>query len=102
MKISVTRILAFGFIASLIIAVISVANGNAQIVNGTLQGAVHDQQGAVVPGAPVSSRNTDTGAVRETKTDSNGDYSIPSVSAGPYQVTVAAPGFKTRFAAALS
>jgi hypothetical protein len=95
MKISVTRILAFGFIASLIIAVISVPNGNAQIVNGTLQGAVHDQQGAVVPGAPVSSRNTDTGAVRETKTDSNGDYSIPSVSAGPYQVTVAAPGFKT-------
>src|SRR5712671_8137211 len=95
MKISVTLILTFGFLVSLTIAFLSVPTGNSQIVNGTLQGAVHDQQGAVVPGAPVSSRNTDTGAIRETKTDSNGDYSIASVPAGPYQSTVAAPGFKT-------
>src|SRR6202790_5641747 len=67
----------------------------AQTVSGTILGVIQDQQGAVVAKANVSARNLETGAVREATAEDNGEYRITSVSAGSYEVSSSAPGFKT-------
>ena len=74
---------------------LSLVHVQAQTVSGTILGLVQDQQGAVVAKANVSARNVETGAIRETVADENGEYRITSVPAGAYEVTSAAPGFKT-------
>jgi hypothetical protein len=67
----------------------------AQTVSGTILGTIQDQQGGVIAKADVSARSLDTGAVRKTTAELNGNYRISSVPAGPYEVSVSAPGFKT-------
>ena len=61
----------------------------------TLTGTVTDQTGAVVPGATVSARHVDTGRVLKVTTSSTGNYSVPQMPIGGYEVTVEATGFKT-------
>ena len=78
---------------SLLVAMPVVAQSTA-----TLQGTVTDAQGAVVPGATVSARQTATGVERSTVTDTRGYYQIPSLSPGVFRVQVTAPGFQTQVA----
>src|ERR1700681_644782 len=68
---------------------------HAQTVSGTILGQVQDQQGAAIGKAEVSARNLETGAVRKTISEDNGEYRITSVPAGSYELTVSVAGFKT-------
>ncbi|MBI4483072.1 MAG: TonB-dependent receptor [Acidobacteria bacterium] len=67
----------------------------AQTVTGTILGTVRDSTGALIPGVEISVKNVETGAVRSAITDDVGTYHIPSVPAGPYEVTASIPGFRT-------
>src|SRR5712692_1638023 len=68
----------------------------AQVETTTsITGTVADQSGAVFPGASVKLTNQNTGAVRETITNSDGVYSFQSLPAGTYTISVSAKGFKT-------
>ena len=68
---------------------------HAQGVNGTILGTIQDQQGGAIGKAEVSVKSLDTGVVRKSNTQDNGDYRITGVPAGSYEVSIAAPGFKT-------
>lgn len=68
---------------------------DAQTVSGTILGTIQDQQGAVIASAEISARNQETGIMRKANTDANGNYRIPSVQAGTYEVSATANGFKT-------
>ena len=61
----------------------------------SISGYVLDQSGAVISGAVVTVKNLETGATRTTKSESNGNYVVLSLTSGRYEVTVAYPGFKT-------
>src|SRR5438132_6356215 len=65
----------------------------AQNDRGAITGTVSDPANAVVPNATVTSRNLENGSVDKTVTTGSGDYTIPSVPAGTYELTVEAPGF---------
>jgi hypothetical protein len=65
----------------------------AQTVSGSLSGTVVDGQGAVVPGANISVKNTATGNLRQVKTNHSGAYIVPALPAAAYQVEAEAPGF---------
>ncbi len=67
----------------------------AQTVTGTLQGTVTDSSGAVLPGATVTIRNADTGAIREVVTNAAGVYAAPFLSIGRYTASAALGGFAT-------
>src|SRR5437868_884448 len=67
----------------------------AQTFRGTILGTVTDPQGAVVVGATVTARNLDTGIERSTVTDDAGNYSLPELPIGRYEVKVQASGFQT-------
>jgi carboxypeptidase family protein/TonB-dependent receptor-like protein len=62
----------------------------------TLKVTVNDQTGAVIPGAAVSLRNTQTGATRSDISESHGLSVIPGIPAGNYELTVEAKGFTPR------
>src|SRR5436309_2923818 len=88
-------VILIGFALVSICWLISAPCLRAQTVSGTILGTIQDQQGGVIAKADVSARSLDTGAVRKTTAESNGNYRISSVPAGPYEVSVSAPGFKT-------
>jgi Carboxypeptidase regulatory-like domain len=63
--------------------------------NSSLNGVVTDANGAVVPDARVTIRNTDTTAMRNTVSNQRGEYELVQVAPGKYEVTVEKPGFTT-------
>lgn len=66
----------------------------AQAVSGTLLGTVTDSTGAAVPNAQVTITATDTGQVQKLSTNESGNYLVPGLTPGAYNVVVEAPGFK--------
>ena len=67
----------------------------AQKTTGDITGSVTDSTGAVLPGATVTARCTDTGATRVAVTDQAGGYTIPELPVCVYKVTSEIAGFKT-------
>ncbi len=59
----------------------------------SVSGTVQDQTGAAVAGAQVKITNTDTGAVRSAQSSDTGEYTLPSLSIGPYKLEVTKVGF---------
>src|SRR5947208_10519466 len=80
---------------SLLLFILSV-NALAQST-ATLQGAVTDPKGDVIPNAKVVVHNQATGFERTTQTDSDGNYQVASLPVGVYRVEVQATGFQTYF-----
>ncbi len=83
------------FFVALVAAVLGTALSSWADVTGSILGTVTDPTGAVVPGAQVTLRNADTGAIRKTTTDPQGSYQYLSVPVGEnYAVEVEAAGFQ--------
>ena len=66
----------------------------AQVV-GQIQGTVSDAQGGVLPGVSLTLRNTETGAVRTTVTESDGQYRFAGLQPGTYGLKAELQGFAT-------
>lgn len=66
----------------------------AQKTNSTIRGTVTDPSGAVVPNAEVTVINPGTGQERKATTNAEGEYVVPDVPPGMYDVRVAHPSFK--------
>ena len=69
--------------------------------NATLQGLVTDPSGASVAGATVTVVNVATGVGHRTKTDSAGNYEVPTLQIGNYDVTVDSSGMQKQVAKGL-
>jgi hypothetical protein len=61
----------------------------------TITGTVTDATGAVVPGAQVTATQVSTNTSVKANTTSSGDFTVPSLPVGTYQVRVERQGFKT-------
>jgi Carboxypeptidase regulatory-like domain/TonB-dependent Receptor Plug Domain len=61
---------------------------------GRIAGNVKDASGAVIVGAEIIVANITTGEERKVATDEAGNYTVPLLAPGAYQVTIAAKGFK--------
>jgi hypothetical protein len=68
--------------------------GLAQTDRGTITGTVTDPAGAVVANAAVQARNVDTQALYPVASSTTGNYTIPNLPAGTYELTVTVQGFK--------
>jgi hypothetical protein len=66
----------------------------AQSDRGTLTGTVSDTSGAVVPRAVVVAREGSSGAEYRAATTDTGNFTIASLPAGSYDLTVTANGFR--------
>src|SRR5207248_9217415 len=70
------------------------ASASAQEFRGSITGRVADPSTASVPAARITFVNTTTNASAVVTSDYDGNYGIPYVAAGVYDVTVEAAGFK--------
>lgn len=61
---------------------------------GEFTGRVADATGAVIAGARVTITNAATNVARETETNESGNYTVPFVNPGVYDVQAEADGFK--------
>jgi hypothetical protein len=61
--------------------------------NSSLNGVITDSNGAVIAGASIKIKNTDTTATRTTVSNERGEYELVQMAPGKYMVTVEKPGF---------
>jgi hypothetical protein len=66
-----------------------------QVLYGSIVGNVTDETRGALPGATVSIVHNESGATRDTVTDSTGAYRFTAVQSGTYAVTVKIDGFRT-------
>ena len=91
----------FTRITSVSVAVLAVyvwsipAPALAQTSFAALSGKVTDEQGGFLPGATIVVRQLDTNTTRSGVTESRGQYSLPNLPAGRYELTVELQGFAT-------
>jgi hypothetical protein len=69
--------------------------GLAQSGRGTLTGVVKDGTGAVVAGASLELKESNTGSRRLGTTSGDGLYTFPELSPGSYTLTVTSAGFQS-------
>lgn len=76
------------------ILLLSVASLPAQQLTGSVSGTVTDNTGSVIPGADVTLTNDNSGEVRRTVSNAEGYFTVASVFAGTYTLTVESEGFQ--------
>jgi outer membrane receptor protein involved in Fe transport len=89
------RLLSLGVLrAAIVLLVMAMAVPLfGQSSTGSITGDVRDTSGAGIPGAGVSARNVDTGAVRTTTSGPTGSFTFPLMTVGVYAVTAELTGF---------
>ncbi len=75
-------------------SVVSCAAAFSQEFRATVIGRVLDPSGAAVYGATVEVRNVETREAAHAQTDSQGNYTVPLLRPGAYDVVVTVSGFK--------
>src|SRR5438105_7425596 len=83
------RCLLSSIFLSILISATALAQESASIT-----GTVKDPSGATISNAQVMVASPDRGINRTTTTNSDGEYSVPALPPGPYNVTINAPGFR--------
>jgi len=66
----------------------------AQSDRGSITGTIADPSGAVVASAKIEAKNIDTSAVYEAGSSTTGNYVLPQLPTGNYELTVTVTGFK--------
>jgi len=80
------------FFVGLLIAMCGIP-ARAQYEDGSLVGSIHDATGAAVGNAAVTVTNVNTGNVIKIVASGTGDYEVPSLRVGVYNIEATAPGF---------
>ena len=65
-----------------------------QEFRGNLSGVIVDPAGAVIPGAMVAATEVNTGTKVQTASDAAGQYNLPFLAPGDYDIAVQSSGFK--------
>ena len=68
--------------------------GSAQESRGTISGAVTDSAGAAVPNVQVAATEISTGTKTQTVTNGEGEYTLPFLLPGDYEIRAQVAGFK--------
>src|SRR3984957_14595177 len=66
-----------------------------QGANATITGTITDPTGLPVAAANVEAKNIETGVVYSGASTAAGNYAVPNLPVGTYELTVKVPGFKT-------
>jgi hypothetical protein len=88
-----SKLLRLPLVALLLVTMSAVAVFAQSTVTGAIGVTVTDPQGAVVPNATVTARNTETNKEETAMTDDEGRARVVNLQPGVYSVTVNASGF---------
>src|SRR5438093_5547096 len=90
------RLRSFGGFATSIVVLIALPTCLvfAQTSTATILGVVKDTTGALIPGASITVKHTETGQTRTVISSETGDYNVPLLPVGAYEISTSMPGFK--------
>jgi len=80
-------------LACLLVILLVAATAFSQ-TSASLVGSVKDPSGAIVANAQVTVTSADRGIVRNTTSNTDGEWAVTALSPGKYDRTLSAPGFK--------
>lgn len=63
------------------------------VADGSIGGVIHDPSGAAVANAAVNARNLDTGFERSSSSNQEGQFKVPLLPPGRYEVSISVQGF---------
>src|SRR5216117_4293358 len=66
----------------------------AQTSTATILGVVKDATCTLIPGVSITIKHTDTGQTRTAISSETGDYNVPLLPVGEYEITTTMPSFK--------
>lgn len=89
----IRRLMTAGMVAALLCAP---TLAQAQANTADLTGTVQDQTGAILPGVEITVTNADTGLVRTTISNDEGNYRVPLLPPGTYDVRAVLAGFSPK------
>src|SRR5260370_26928722 len=78
---------------ALIVFSLHPGQADAQVTGGTIQGTTTDPSSAAIANVQISILNVETGMERIVTSNSQGFYSAPNLSPGPYRIKASATGF---------
>jgi len=83
-----------GFTLALIFCAMAISGpaAHAQVLFGSISGAVTDKSAAFVPNVSITVTNQDTGEIRTTATNGQGAYSVLDMLPGTYSLSIAQTG----------
>src|SRR4029450_8361442 len=87
-----TRTVAVGIVR--LTAAVAAAPGAAQTIRGTITGTITDSAGAVLAGGTAPGSDTAPSIATNVVTDARGNYTIPLLMPGTYQLVIEQPGSK--------
>jgi carboxypeptidase family protein len=84
-----------GNTTAVLIALIGLGTGLmfAQGSTATIIGTVQDVSGAALPGVEITVKHMETGLTRKAQADARGNYSVPALPVGAYEVTAEKMGY---------
>jgi hypothetical protein len=85
-------------IMALALVIGGLACGGRAQVTASIRGTVTDASGASVAGAKVAVKSATLGIERTTETNTAGEFEVPALPPGSYEVQVQKPGFGTQMA----
>ncbi len=85
---------SLGRILCLLAIMLGALNVTAQQITASIRGTVVDPSGAIVQGASVTAKQTETGLTRTAMTDRTGAYILLELPVGHYELTTEAKGFQ--------
>lgn len=80
--------------AVLVMITIIASTALAQVTSGTIFGRVKDATGAYIANATVTVKSPDIGAERTVTTTEGGEFVVPNMPPGKYNISIEATGFK--------
>src|SRR5213083_2784202 len=92
------RLRSFGGFVTAIVVLIALPAclvfAQTSTATATILGVVKDTSGALVPGVSITVKHTETGQTRAAISSETGDYNVPLLPVGAYELTTARTGFK--------
>ena len=89
---------AFGRFVTAIVVLIALPTclvfAQTSSATATILGVVKDTSGALIPGVSITVKHTETGQTRTAISSESGDYNVPLLPVGAYELTTVMPGFK--------
>ena len=94
----VTRQCLFERFATAIVVLIALPTclvfAQTSAATATILGVVKDTTGALIPGVSITVKHTETGLTRAAISGETGDYNVPLLPVGAYEIATTMPGFK--------
>ncbi len=81
-------------LACALLTIFATVSLSAQQISGSIRGAVSDSSGALIQGASVTAKQSETGFTRTATTDRDGNYLLLELPVGHYQLEATAKGFQ--------